>query len=221
MKRIALCVLAACGDNAAGGDATNASDAHGIDADAAAMPDLTLLGEHMADSFVLTNDSFAPDSCEVQEQCVVGAGPRRLLRFDTVTANLGTTDLVLGTPPPRGVSDATFTWSPCHLHHHVLGYAVYELRDGNGVVLTSHKQAFCLQDIQQIRAGAPSHGYSCTHQGMSAGWADVYGRALPCQWIDVTEVPAGSYTLRIVVNPAFTLPDSDPSNNELTFPVML
>ena len=43
---------------------------------------------------------------------------------------------------------------------------------------------------------------TCSDQGIQAGWADVYGAHLDCQWIDVTDVPAGIYTLEIEVNPA-------------------
>jgi hypothetical protein len=220
IRRLALIVVASCGDNTVVVDAPAPPDSRVIDA-ALGAPDLTLIGAQMVDTVVFTNDSFGVGSCEVLEQCVGGSGPRRLLRFDTVTANLGTGDLALGTPPADGVSDATFTWSPCHMHHHVLGYAIYELRDANGTVLTGHKQAFCLQDIQQVRPGAASHGFNCHNQGMSAGWADVYSRALPCQWLDVTTVPAGTYTLHVEVNPAAALPDADLTNNEVEFAVTI
>jgi len=222
---VAIGTLVACGDNFASIDAPRPIDAAQLDAPAldapSGPPDLTLIAALMDNTVVLTQDSFGIGSCEVLEQCVGAAGTRRLLRFDTVTANLGSGDLDLGMPPPNGTSDSVFTWSPCHGHHHVLGYAVYELLDANGVVLTGHKQAFCLQDIQQVRPGAPSHGFNCSKQGMSAGWADVYSRALPCQWIDVTGVAPGTYTLRVGINPSATLPDSDLSNNEYTRTVTL
>lgn len=64
--------------------------------------------------------------------------------------------------------------------------------------------------------GAPRTGYTCLNQGISRGWADVYGRFLPCQWLDVTGLAPGDYTLRIVVNPLQTLVESDPTNNVFT-----
>jgi hypothetical protein len=30
--------------------------------------------------------------------------------------------------------------------------------------------------------------------------ADVYVAALPCQWIDITGVPDGTYTVRVAIN---------------------
>jgi hypothetical protein len=215
--------LVACGDNFTAGDASRRLDAPDIDAIDAPprLPDLQLVGAEMDGSVVITQDVFTATSCEVVEQCVGGTGARRLLRFDTVTANLGTGDLYVGMPPPPGESDGVFVWSSCHMHHHVNGYASYELRDATGVVLTGHKQAFCLQDIEQLRPGSPSNMYNCAKQGMSAGWADVYGRALPCQWLDVTDVPTGTYTLRVVINPSGALPDSDLTNNEWTLSVSI
>ena len=182
--------------------------------DAPGLPDLTLIGAQMDGTVGLSAKAFAPDACEVVEGCVGGPGPRRLLVFDAVTANLGTADVVIGPPPAPGVSDDRFVWSPCHQHHHVINYAVYELRDASGAVVGGRKQAFCLQDSQEIRAGWPSRGYICTEQGLSAGWADVYGRELSCQWIDVTDVPPGEYTLAVRVNPTGGFPDADLTNNE-------
>jgi hypothetical protein len=207
-----LVVLVACGDNRLA-----PIDAPPVDAriDAPPVPvDLTLIADQMTPSIQVVEEAFTATSCAVVEQCVGGPGLRKLLKFDTVTANIGQTDLVVGVPPAPGVDQAPFTWSTCHMHHHLAGYAIYELLDANGVVLGGHKQAFCLQDIQQVRAGASSNGYHCNNQGLTAGWADVYSRTLPCQWIDVTGVAPGTYTLRIRINPDGTLPDADPSNNE-------
>ena len=64
------------------------------------------------------------------------------------------------------------------MHHHVTNYASYELVDGDGVVVTARKQAFCLEDDEQVQLGAQPTGYSCANQGISRGWADVYS-ALP------------------------------------------
>jgi hypothetical protein len=179
-------------------------------------PDLKLVPEEMANTLQLVDEAFDGAACAVVEQCVAGPGLRRLLKFDTVTMNDGTGDLALGMPPPDGESDVTFEWSTCHGHHHVTGYATYELLDDTGVVVAGHKQAFCLQDIEQVQPGAGSRGYNCMNQGMSVGWADVYARSLPCQWIDVTGVAGGTYTLRVRVNPEGKLPDQDLSNNEFT-----
>jgi hypothetical protein len=184
------------------------------------LADLQFVCAEMAPSVTITRDVFSDASCEVVEGCVGGTGPRVLLRFDTVSANRGAADLVVGAPPPAGESSDVFEWSQCHGHHHVRNYASYELLDATGTtVLTARKQSFCLQDDEDIQPGVPPTGYSCTDQGITHGWADVYGRFLPCQWIDVTGIQAGAYTLRIVVNPLHTLPESNYDNNTFTVPV--
>lgn len=198
--------------------APDAPDASPFDAPPG-MPDLQFVASEMSRSVVVSVDDFRPGDCEVIEGCVGAPGRRTLLRFDTVSANRGTADVFVGVPPDAGLSDPVFEWSVCHMHHHVRNYASYELLDEHGVVLTARKQAFCLEDTEAIQPGIPSSSYSCQRQGITRGWADVYSRYLPCQWIDVTGLPSGTYTLRIVVNPLQTLPESNYDNNVFTAPV--
>ena len=216
MHRWLLLGLAACGDNHVVPDAAPAHDAP----DPPRLPDLVLVGALMENTIVVAPGTFAANDCEVVEQCVDAPGTRVLLRFDTVTANLGDGDLVLGPPPPAGISDDTFVWSPCHGHHHVAGYATYELHDANGLVVAGHKQSFCLHDVQAVRPEAASHNYTCANQGMSVGWADVYNRTLPCQWIDVTGL-SGLFTLRVEVNASRKLVERDGTNNAWSVDVNL
>ena len=53
-------------------------------------------------------------------------------------------------------------------------------------------------------------------QGISRNCGDLYGRHLDCQWIDVTDVPPGTYQLRLHVNPDRRAPESDYRNNILS-----
>jgi len=200
--------------------APDAPDASPFDAPPG-VPDLQFIASEMVHTVVVTADDFRTTDCEVVEGCVGAAGRRTLLRFDTVSANRGTADIVIGVPPDAGVSDGTFEWSACHMHHHVKNYASYELVDDANHVVTARKQAFCLEDTQSVQPGVPSSGYSCARQGITRGWADVYTRYLPCQWIDVTGLPSGAYTLRVVVNPLRTLTESNYDNNVFTVPVRL
>ena len=132
-----------------------------------------------------------------------GAGKRKLMRFDLQTPNIGAADLRLGNP----VGNPAFAYSPCHGHYHLEGYALYELLNLNGTPVflngrgvIGHKQAFCLLDSQKVSATAGPANYTCSNQGISAGWSDVYHASLDCQWIDVTGVPAGNYLLRVTIN---------------------
>jgi hypothetical protein len=201
-----MLLVAACGDNLSAPDAHRAIDAAGV-------PDLALVAAEMDGTVLVTDDTFVATDCELVEGCVDDVGGRRLLRFNTVTANLGTADLDLGPTPPPGVSSGIYVWSPCHMHHHVAGYADFTLLAGTSVVIAGHKQAFCLEDDEQQAPGTPSHGYRCTRQGISVGWADIYNRSQPCQWIDVTNVAPGTYTLRVEIDVANAFADSDRSNN--------
>ena len=56
---------------------------------------------------------------------------------------------------------------------------------------------------------------------ISAGCADVYGVDLGCQYLDVTGVPDGNYTLRITVDPFGRIPELDETNNVATLAVTL
>jgi hypothetical protein len=49
-----------------------------------------------------------------------------------------------------------------------------------------------------------SAGFDCQFQGITSGWGDWYYKQLVGQWIDITGVPEGEYTVRIVVNLAGT-----------------
>jgi hypothetical protein len=181
--------------------------------DAAGAPELSLVPAQMDSTTIVTNMDFATDACEIQEACIGAPGTRRLLQFATVVTNNGTADLVLGPVPPAGVSDGIYVWSPCHMHHHVMGFADFELRDSSGVVAAGHKQGFCIEDDEQIVPLGPSHGYSCSNMGISIGWADAYTVGKPCQWIDITDVSPGTYELRVIIDSTGVLPDSDPTNN--------
>jgi hypothetical protein len=50
-------------------------------------------------------------------------------------------------------------------------------------------------------------------QGISVGWADIYGSELDDQWIDVQGVPPGEYWLETVIDPDQRLVESNESNN--------
>ncbi len=166
---------------------------------------------------------FLATSCDVLEGCTM-PGRRRLLRFDLTTPNLGDGDLVLGPPVVEGRAQPGFEWGECHGHFHFSGYADYRLvaLDGREVA-RGHKQAFCLEDTDRARVGGPllsdAERFNCDRQGIHAGWQDVYGRGLDCQYVDITDVPAGRYRIRATVNPEGRIAESDYSNNVGEFEV--
>jgi hypothetical protein len=187
-------------------------------------PDLVVDGKAAQDSAQVSVENFAADDCAVVEGCVVGPGQHKLLRFDGVIQNLGDSDFVLGSPE----NNPLFVYSPCHDHYHLSDIMLYELLDPvtkqpvkvNGTSVVGRKQGFCMIDNDQV-AGNISEKYDCELQGLSPGWSDNYDHTLDCQWIDVTGVPAGNYTLRITVNPIAKYTESDTSNNSTDVPVTI
>jgi hypothetical protein len=185
------------------------------------LPDLSIDLERATAHLSVETVSVAEDSCMVAEACVGGSGERTLLRFDTTTPNLGSADLILG--PPEATPEF-FEWSECHQHYHYAGYAQYALKDASGATVgTGHKQAFCVRDSEPWTADAEGEIplYNCGFQGLSAGWADTYAWNLDCQWVDVTGLPAGDYTLVLEVNPTHAFPERSWEDNRVELPVSL
>ena len=140
------------------------------------------------------------DACAVAEGCVRGTGKRNLIFFSTRIANVGVQDYFVGQTPlnPATPSDRFF-WDACHNHWHYRGYAEYLLYDENGTKIPiGTKNGFCLVDLfcQPGTLGK----YTCINMGISAGCQDAYNADLPCQWIDITGLPAGKYNLVTRVN---------------------
>jgi hypothetical protein len=158
--------------------------------------------------------TFAANSCEARETCVQAPGTRNTLHFEVNTPNIGSADLILGSPAGK----PGFEFAPCHDHYHFNNYALYQLLDSDGnEVLKGLKRAFCLMDT------APTPGYplqrsnnaryDCNRQGIQRGWADSYYNGLECQFIDVTDVPPGRYKLRVTINPNRFFPELRYDNN--------
>jgi hypothetical protein len=182
----------------------------------AALPDLIIWPD--AVSPIIITRTFTNSDCEVVEGCEI-PGTRRLLSFTTETRNIGAGDLLLGDPS----TNSLFHWASCHAHYHFEEFAQYDLLDTNGqAVAFGHKVGFCLEDVRPWSTTAnPQIKYHCNFQGIQAGWTDVYAAGLPCQYIDITDVLPGNYTLRLAVNPAGLLPESDTNNNVAFVPVTI
>jgi hypothetical protein len=166
----------------------------------------------------VSNEEFDPTSCEVQEG-LIGAGPRRLLRYNTEVRNVGAQDMVM--PDPEG--NPFFEYHSCHGHYHFKGFAGSRLLDMAGNELrTSRKVSFCLLDnIRWERGARTTRRYNCGTQGIQAGWGDVYDSGLPGQWIEIDNLPAGNYQLELTVNPDGILPETNYDNNVVTIPVTI
>jgi hypothetical protein len=154
------------------------------------------------------------------EQCVGGPGIRKLLRFDVQVHNRGDEDIVIG--DPRAHPDL-FQYSACHGHFHFAQASLYELLNAGGdVVATGRKQGFCLEDTNPSSPATTwPRRYNCENQGIQVGYSDVYPAELDCQWIDVTDLPPGPYTLHVLWNPEGLIPESSLDNNEGFVPITI
>jgi hypothetical protein len=164
---------------------------------------------------------------DVTEGCAESTADATLLRFGVNMHNDGNRRFELGDPkcpspctdhPLEVCTNPEFICSPAagHNHAHYNNYARYELLDAiTQSVVIGHKQGFCLLDTV---GSCTAPRYNCNFQGISAGCADHYGSSLGCQYLDVTDVPPGSYTLRVRVDPFDKIAELEESNNlvELT-----
>ncbi|NNC95156.1 MAG: T9SS type A sorting domain-containing protein [Chitinophagales bacterium] len=136
------------------------------------------------------------DNCQVIEGCVTGMGTRNVLKFTTHIKNIGNQDYYIGSP---AAAPHLFDNNNCHGHAHYLGYADYVLFDDNGLEIpVGFKSGFCVMDVTCTNGGQAK--FSCSNMGISAGCDDIYGSSTTCNWIDVTDVDTGRYTLVLRTN---------------------
>jgi lysyl oxidase len=174
-----------------------------------------------------------------------GAGPMLLVgrRSDANTPAMTVEQLVrradgsTATYPVDG--EIRFVQSETHRHWHFLDFERYDLLSPAGETLgRDEKTGFCLGDrydaagsvelrgepaqpvwTQECGRGQPER--LIVREGISPGYGDDYVPRLEGQWIDITDLRAGSYLLRHRVNVDRVLRESDYENNEASVPFEL
>ena len=135
------------------------------------------------------------DVCAPEEGCVKALGGRYVLRFTTRINNIGELDYYIGNV---NTQPQMFNTNNCHGHAHYAGYADYLLFDqNNNKIPVGFKNGFCVIDVGCF-GGTGQFG--CSNMGISAGCYDAYGSGTTCNWVDVTDVPDGTYTLVLRTN---------------------
>jgi len=131
-----------------------------------------------------------------------------------------------------------YNHSADHAHWHLLRYQRYELRTQNGKVLVrDRKSGFCLGDRYGVAPGrvlnrirrAVFVGFCNLHQptaltvdgGTTVGFSDRYHSHLDGQNVDITNVPAGDYTLVHKTNTQLLIRELRYSNNAASVAIRL
>ena len=115
-----------------------------------------------------------------------------------------------------------------HSHWHIQNVSTMELlTSSGGSVVRGSKVGFCFFDTNLFypdlprSPGSPVYrGSGCgsqssltTKMGVSVGWGDKYQYSLPYQWIDITGVASGTYTVRVIVDSQNYYTESTEGNN--------
>jgi len=141
-------------------------------------------------------------------------------------------------------TSATTYYEPAamHQHWHLLGFDRFQLRTQNGsTVVADRKNGFCLGDRYAVPgANTPSMGTpegtladtladsTCKRrepsatdvtEGISVGQGDNYDYTVDYQWLDITKVASGTYTVVNTVNPDRSISESDYDNNSSSMAV--
>ncbi|MGH3451889.1 MAG: lysyl oxidase family protein [Haloechinothrix sp.] len=132
----------------------------------------------------------------------------------------------VNSPAPRVIFEDT----DGHNHWHLRNAAGYSLWNdaGTAEVAPSQKVGFCLIDSTHVDPWGPSSafytlssGSFCAHDesdastvtmGVSAGWRDYYDRSLPFQWVDISDVLPGNYSLKSEVDPDGVIAEANEEN---------
>lgn len=135
--------------------------------------------------------------------------------------------VAIGTLP---VNDLKYNPDQSHLHWHLLDFAYYDLVNtaGRQVAKTPNK-GFCLaptDPIDLLQAGAVAdpgdmnlatacgdRSSTYVREVLAPGWGDTYTQVRSGQSIDITNLPNGTYRLRVTANPAKALYELRTDNN--------
>jgi CDP-diacylglycerol--glycerol-3-phosphate 3-phosphatidyltransferase len=167
---------------------------------------------------------------DVAEGCAAATTGRDLVRLSLITRNDGPGVVDIGdtmcpsclTHPNEVCGNPDFICSPAggHNHPHYQNFLHYEIVDpSDGVVATGGKRSFCLAESMCLDGSSFHH--NCSDQGLDAGCWDEYPYYLGCQYVDVTDVPDGLYTLRVTVDPQQKFTEASEANNVIEQPVLL
>ena len=114
-----------------------------------------------------------------------------------------------------------------HDHWHIQGVMLYQMWSANGAVRRGTKVGFCFLDSYRFNLGLPGapqsqvyperlcgdRGDLTNRMGLSVGWGDDYPANFAYQWIDITTLPPGDYTVLARADEQNWYLESNESNN--------
>jgi hypothetical protein len=117
-----------------------------------------------------------------------------------------------------------------HNHWHFQEFTEYSLLDASGAsVVLSDKQSWCLANTDAIDLAVPNANWtawggdlftSCggssalwVREVLDVGWGDTYSQWVAGQAFDITDLPNGTYFIRVAVNPLDAMFEGSTANN--------
>lgn len=149
---------------------------------------------------------FGEDDC-LLDKCVSGPGARRLLRFPLHVVNRGRGPAIIAQPNAPGVRRVA-----CDDSLFLDAFLRYELIDAQGARRASGVGDAALACRVNALA-APTSPFDCQTLGLEASSYRELDDQADCQWVDITTLPAGQYTLRLSVNADSRLSEASFADN--------
>jgi putative cell wall-binding protein len=109
-----------------------------------------------------------------------------------------------------------------HDHWHIQGIMLYQVWSANGVVRRGTKVGFCFLDSRRMFGSSSSvyresacgdRGDLSNRMGLSVGWGDEYPASFAYQWIDISTLPPGDYTVQARADEQNWYVESNETNN--------
>jgi putative cell wall-binding protein len=114
-----------------------------------------------------------------------------------------------------------------HDHWHIQGVMLYQMWSNGGVVRRGTKVGFCFLDSRPWILSLPNAPQSGVYReaacgdsgdlsnrmGLSVGWADEYPANFAFQWIDISTLPPGDYTVQARADEQNWYVESNDTNN--------
>jgi len=109
-----------------------------------------------------------------------------------------------------------------HDHWHIQGVMLYQMWSDDGQVRRGTKVGFCLLDSRWMFGATPSayseamcgdRGDLNNKMGLSVGWGDEYPANFGLQWIDISTMPPGDYTVQARTDEQNWYVESNEGNN--------